>query len=138
MAISTDTRFANQWFLAAVAVDGVLMPSRLYPPGSDVRIGAGEELNVPADTLGPMTVVSAGARLHLVPGGSVRMSGPDTPVVEASFTQGGPTVALHGDRANASLHPRVSLFLRCFPTRSEAEDFLELQRKAATNRNAVP
>lgn len=121
------------WFCAAVAVDGVLRPSKMFRPGSSVRVGRSNrnDFVIPMFDRSVHVVLSSGTRVQLRTGDELRMSSAEVPLVLASRDTNGPWVPVVADRLNITLGPEVSLFVRYFPSRRQMMEFVRLQRANA-------
>ncbi len=120
------------WFVAAVAVDQELRPSKLFAPGASIRVGNADsnDFVIAACAVDSHLVLADGVEVRLLAGFEARMSGIGMPLVAANFETDGPVVRVIADRVNLSLWPAISLFMRYFATREEADGFIDEQRIA--------
>lgn len=122
----------GDWFVAAVAADGVLAPSTIFAPGSDVRVGraTANELVVPGSSIESHVAVSSGAVLHLLPGSHARMSDAVAGLTVAEYEADGPDVPIAATRVKLVLASGLTVLLAFFATREEAEALVGEQERA--------
>ena len=122
----------RHWLVVAIVADGVLGPSTIFAPGSDVRVGRAttNELVVPGSSIESHLAVSSGAALHLLPGSHARMSDAVAGLTVAAHDTDGADVPIAATRVKLVLAPGLTVLLAFFATHEEAEALVGEQERA--------
>jgi len=113
------------WFRVALAVNGELSPTKIFPPLADVRLGTAphNEFVVSGVPWASLLVLSSGTTLHLLPESEVRMGGRSSPLTVARY-DGSSRVAVTAESVKYCVTDSITMFVHYHPNREALEDIV--------------